>query len=239
MKSIALSLVTAALLTLTAHGQAEPPRSTQEAQPRQAAPPAPPTQGDRERQPVEERERTPQPPRADRDLPPPPPPPAPPPPGERRPLPTRNVKVDVTITEQSGTGAPMKKLVSFVVADGRSSGVRSTANVTYSRRSSATAPSVYNQRALPLNVDSTVTVTPDQRVLLELRFNYGSLQPMVPLEKTTVGGGDSITTDSLFGEITENLSVLLTPGAPVVISRSADATSDRTVTVEVKAEILK
>ncbi len=166
---------------------------------------------------------------------PPPVPSAPPPP---RTVPTRNVKVDVTITEQSGTNAPMKKLVSFVVADGRSSGVRSTTNVTYLRRSSPTAIPVYNQRVLPLNVDSTVMVTPDQRVLLDLRFNYGSLQPAAQ-EVPTAAGGDAISLDSLFGEITETLSVLLSPGVPVVISRSADATSDRTVIVEVKAEILK
>ncbi len=39
--------------------------------------------------------------------------------------------------------------------------------------------------------------------------------------------------------ITENLAVLLTQNVPIVVARSADAASDRTVTVEVKAEILK
>ncbi len=38
---------------------------------------------------------------------------------------------------------------------------------------------------------------------------------------------------------TDNLTLLLTPGTTVVAARSADAATDRTVTVEVKAEILK
>jgi hypothetical protein len=59
--------------------------------------------------------------------------------------------------------------------------------------------------------------------------------------RTSAAGADgaNVSSDAMYGEITENLWTLLNAGEPVVVSRSADAASDRTVTVEVKAEILK
>ena len=91
-----------------------------------------------------------------------------------------------------------------------------------------------NYRDLPLNVDTSATITPDSQVLVDLRFNYGSLTTAGPAPATGVSNEHAS-----FGQITENLSVLLAPGKPIVIARSADAASDRTVTVEVKADILK
>ena len=171
---------------------------------------------------------------------PPPPPPGPPPPGERRPLPTRNVKVDVTITEQNGTEPPLKKMASVVVADGRQSSVRSM---------TVAIPVVGDRdRDLPLNVDATVNLTPDSRVLLELRFHYSSVTIMKPL------GSDNRPNPAAEQERVKERDVTAPrapcadhgepdragdAGAPLVVARSADAGADRTVTVEVRAEILK
>jgi hypothetical protein len=159
---------------------------------------------------------------------------------ERRPLPTRNVKVDVTIADQAGSGTPMKKVVSLVVADGRSGGVRSNSNVPLTN-----GPN----RDLPLNVDVTAFVTADNRILLELRFNYSSVNTITPLgagerpapttDEERVRDRDIKAPRPAFANITENLMVLLTPGTPTVVARSADAAADRTVTVEVKADIVK
>ena len=198
--------------------------------PRTPAPPVPPAAPPPGAGQPEERERT----------APPPPPPGPPPPGERRPLPTRNVKVDVTITEQNGTEPPLKKMASVVVADGRQSSVRSMSII----------PVVGDRdRDLPLNVDATVNLTPDSRVLLELRFHYSSVTIMKPLgsdnrpnpatEQERVKERDVTAPRASVAQITENLTALVTPGVPLVVARSADAGTDRTVTVEVKAEILK
>ena len=172
--------------------------------------------------------------------PPPPPPPAPPPPGERRPLPTRNVKVEVTISEASGTATPQKKVVSLIVADGRASGVRSLNTIPITDG---------DRRDLPLNVDASVNVTPDQRILLELKFNYASATVMPPLgaesfpvpetDADRARHRDRTAPRTAFSTITENLTVLLAPGAPLVVARSADAAADRTVTVEVRADIVK
>lgn len=226
MKSIALALIVTAVLAAPVFTQ-DVPEPSQVAQARTPQPAQPQS----ERQPAEERERT----------MPPPPPAAPPAPSERRALPTRNVKVDVTITDQTGSAAPVKKVVSVILADGRPGGVRSMTSVPL--------VSFGPNRDLPLHVDATATVTGEQKVLLDLRFNYASVSMLPPVG---VGTGPEATTDAekardrdvsapraAFGNITENLSVLLTPNVPIVVSRSADAAIDRTVTVEVKAEILR
>jgi hypothetical protein len=233
VKSIITALIATAVLGAHAFTQDTPqPSQTPQAsqQPRTPQPPQP-SQAERERQPAEERERT---------LPPPPPP-GPPPPGERRPLPLYNVKVDVTITDQTGTGTPVKKVVSMVVADGRSSGVRSMTSVPIATGGP--------NRNLPLNVDATANVTPDRKILLDLRFNYASVTFVVPVGSQdrpapTTDEERTLTRDltaprAAESNITENLTVLLSSGTPFVVARSADAAADRTVTVEVKAEILK
>ncbi|MBA2355685.1 MAG: hypothetical protein H0V80_13590 [Acidobacteria bacterium] len=146
------------------------------------------------------------------------------------------MKIDVTITEQSGSAAPEKKVVSLVVADGRSSGVRSTASVPIANG---------NIRDLPLNVDASVNVTPDQRVLLELRFVYQSVSAMNPLASegrpapATVDEKAAAAPRPAYTTINDALTFLLTPGTPVIAARSANAATDRIVTVEVTAAILK
>lgn len=221
MKSIALAIAAAAALGAIGFAQDAPPPA-QVAQTRTPQP----VQAPQERQPAEERERT---------LPPPPPA-APPAPQERRPLPTRNVKVDVTITEQAGQGAPLKKVVSLVVADGRSSGVRSHTNAPIANGTS---------RDLPLNIDASVNLTPDQRILLDLRFLYTSVAVMAPLAGEGLPAPVTPEEKAVrspkpgYNSVQDSLTFLLTPGVSVVAARSADAATDRTVTVEVKAEILK
>jgi hypothetical protein len=224
VKSITLALVTAAALAVPMYGQDAPqggqaPQAAPAALERQEPPPPPPA-----------------PPRPERETPPPPPP-APPPPGERRPHPTSNVKVDVTITDQTGSGTPMKKVVSMIVADGRSSGVRSLTSVPLATGGP--------NRDLPLNVDAAASVTPEQKVLLELRFSYSSVSFITPVgvrersEQATPADRDLASPRAAISNITENLTVILAPGTPAIVARSADAAADRTVTVEVKAEILR
>lgn len=229
MKSIITALIATAVLGAPVFTQVppQPPQTPQTAQQPRTPQPAQAPQAERERQPAEERERSPA---------PPPPPAAPPPPSERRPVPTQNVKVDVTITEQTGTGAPTRKTVTVIAADGRSSGVRSNSNVPLS-----TGP----YRDLTLNVDASVNVTADRRVLLDLRFLYTSVSVMTPLAgegrsaPVTPAEKDAAAPKPGFSSIQDILILLLTPGTPVIAARSADAASDRTVTVEVRAEILK
>ncbi len=150
------------------------------------------------------------------------------PPAARRTLPTRNVKVTVNISDQQGDGPVSVKTVELVIADGYRGNVRSSAQVP---------TPIGPYRTLPLNVDAEAIITPEARVLLELRFNYGIVEAAAAVPAPA--DDERRPAQPRFAEISENLIVLLTQGVPLVASRSADAASDRRVTVEVQAEILK
>jgi hypothetical protein len=153
-----------------------------------------------------------------------------------RTLPTRNVRVSVVITDQAGTTAPVVKTVTMVIADGRRNQVRSVSRLRRQSSAPAGGPVMVTGELVPLqlNVDAAATVTPDKLVMVELRFNYGiavrsSAEPSAPA---------TVAADAGMAEISEELALLLRPGASVVAAESADATSDRKVKVEVRAEIL-
>jgi hypothetical protein len=131
-----------------------------------------------------------------------------------------NVKLDVTITDQVGPGQPAKKTVSLVVADRASGSIRSWGNTV---RAS-------------LNVDATPTVLSNGTVRLSLGLEYNPRQePSAPAaaEKVTEPARDGGTS------LNERIAVLLDPGKPMVISQAADPMSDRRITVEVRATVMK
>ena len=130
------------------------------------------------------------------------------PPGPPRlePLPTENVKIDLTITDTFGTGS--KKTVSVLVAGGRNGRVRSQ-----------------NGTAI-LNVDARPETMRDGRILLSLTLEY----------MTTNTQADGPERPAM---INESMSAIVADGKSVVISQSADPCTDRKVTVEVMATILK
>jgi hypothetical protein len=76
-----------------------------------------------------------------------------------------------------------------------------------------------------LNVDARPVVTKDGRIQLDITLGYN------PDPAATAGPGP--------GFITESLTLLVPDARPTAISQSADPTSDRKVTVEVTATIVK
>jgi hypothetical protein len=146
--------------------------------------------------------------------PPPPPPPAPPapaPPAARQPI---NVKVDLNITEDGGSGPPIKKNVSAVAGDGFNGSVREM----------ATVPPPAN--FIPLNLDAYPTILPNGKIRLQCSVQYQSAQSREP--------GNRASTD-----IKQNFVVILESGKPLVVTQATDPITDRKVTVEVTATILK
>jgi hypothetical protein len=150
--------------------------------------------------------------------------------------------VDVTITDQSSGGKPITKTVTLVQANGDRSSIRSSNDVAVPQRvvqaeepgqpaggPTMPVPFSHNFTSLPLNVDARSVVIDDTRVRLELQVNYETAVP-----DRVVRPGQPVN-----AKVTENLTVVLDSGKPVVISQSADAASDRKVTVEVRATILK
>ena len=135
-----------------------------------------------------------------------------------------NIKLDLTITDQLGPGEPAKKTVSMIVADRHTGAIRSAAN---------------SVRAV-LNVDATPFILPSGsiRTMLGIEYNPrqgttqqqvkgpgGELMPLLPEP-----GGSSLN---------QRVAIILEPGKPLLLSQAADPLSDRKITVEIRATILK
>ena len=134
---------------------------------------------------------------------------APEPPGQ----PT-NIKLDLTITDQTGPGNPLKKVVTMVVADRGNGSIRSSGMM---------GP---QGRRVQINLDAypTILQSNQMRLRLSLEYNPGSVGSDGPTE---------------WSSLNEQITLLLEPGKPMMISQAADPISDRKITVEVRATLLK
>jgi hypothetical protein len=137
-----------------------------------------------------------------------------------------NLQIELTITDQTGSEAAAentveKKTVSMIVADRALGRIRASGIVIV--REGAT-----NARQLRLNVDGRPVLQPNDSIRLELTLEYEALPP-----------GQAPDTPRMTSPLNESLTVILQPGKPLTISRAADPTADRRVTVDVTATILK
>lgn len=150
----------------------------------------------------------------------PPPPPAPPaPPAPHREGKPINIRVDTTITETGGNVAPIKKTVTAVAADGFDASVREIATVSPAPPAPAVGPTSFNVDASP-----TILANGKIRVRVTLQYSAGQAQPSDPRART---------------DIRQTLVLNLDSGKPMLISEASDPISDRRVTVEVTATILR
>jgi hypothetical protein len=129
-----------------------------------------------------------------------------------------NVKLDLTITDQSAPGEAAKRTVSMILADRQGGSIRSAGSVI----ASGTRINV------TLNVDARPQILDDNRILLDLTLEYA---PKPISENANTGEGRS--------HLTERLALIVDPGKPMVISNASDPTSDRRITVELMATMLK
>ncbi len=130
-----------------------------------------------------------------------------------------NVKVEFSITDQVGAKPPTRKTMTMTVADGEYSRIRTNADV-YQK-----AVGRFNE--VPLSVDVNPLVE-GNKVRLSFSLEYSLLDS--PPEEGSPGGKTSIA---------ERLSVVLDNNVPVVVAQSTDPVTDRKVTVEVKATIVR
>jgi hypothetical protein len=141
-------------------------------------------------------------------------------------LPTANIRIEVSITDQTGSGAPAKKLVSMIAGDRQTTNVRSSASVPVKNIGGS-----FNYRNVTINVDARPTIMPKEpnKVVVNLGLEY--------LPRS---GGVQEEMEAGMASFSERLNgLILESGKPMVISQAADPTSDRKVTVEVTATILK
>jgi hypothetical protein len=135
-----------------------------------------------------------------------------------------NVQIELTIADQSGSGSPAKKTVSMLVADSTMGRIRASARARQMEPSKDTG-----FVGTGLNVDARPQLLENDRIMLELTIEYSPLLTGTGLDKVM----QSPT------ELNESIRVILTNGKPVVISQAADPLTDRKITVEVKATIVK
>lgn len=129
-----------------------------------------------------------------------------------------NIKVELTITDQSGSGEPARRTVSMIVADQQRGSIRNRGSVALEGK---------GRFDVLLNVDATPVLMPDRTIRLTLALDYA---PKPDAENATTGEGR--------GHLVQNLTLILTPGKPLAISQASDPTSDRRITIEVVAAVL-
>ena len=124
-----------------------------------------------------------------------------------------NVQVELTLTDQVGNAPAEKKTVTMIVASGSWGKIRNTA-------------ARIGPNQIGLNVDARPFVSTDGPIQLELTLYYYPPQgkPEAPVLPT---------------ELNQSMTIVLHSGKSMLISQSADPASDRKVTVEVKATVLK
>jgi hypothetical protein len=151
--------------------------------------------------------------------------PAPPPPPPAAPArqvdgqPNANVQLDVVVTD-TVSGKPEGKRVTLLLRNGHSGSVRTKGQLSIGGRGSW---------PLELGLDGRVRIFGPGLIEAMVTFTYAA-PPLNPGEETP-GPLNSPA------EVTESLTVMLRSGQPMLVSRSADPVTNRTVTVELTATI--
>jgi len=143
-----------------------------------------------------------------------------------------NVKLELTISDQAGPGEPIKKTVSMIVSDRQQGYLRSRGNVRVGGRF----------EPVTINVDARPILLREGLVRVELGLEY---QPRAAGDPGNAGSGGAAGPSSIpplepaSSNLNQRIGVILESGKPLVISQAADPASDRRITVELKATILK
>jgi hypothetical protein len=129
-----------------------------------------------------------------------------------------NIRIELTITDQAGPGEAGKRTVSMIVADRKAGSIRSQGQIS-------TSTGRYN---VTLNVDATPIILKDGLMRLDIGLEY---VPKPGSENAASGEGRA--------QLNERLGLLVESGKPLIISQASDPTSDRRISVELTATILK
>jgi hypothetical protein len=122
-----------------------------------------------------------------------------------------NVRLDVTISDQTGTGESTKRTVTMIVADGHSGSIRSSGNQVQAR----------------LFVDATPRILDDGVVRVQLGLEYNPRQTAEPVADVVTPGPRATGGSSLH----QRIAVVVQPGKLMVISQASDPVSDRNIVV--------
>lgn len=124
---------------------------------------------------------------------------------------SRNIKLDVTFADTVGPDGATTKTLTMLVLNARNGQIRST-----------------GRDGGIINIDAHPVDLNDGRVSVNLTIEY-----LPELSAQQLQSGVRL------GMLSQSLTVLLDSGKPTVITQSADPRSDRKVTVEVTATVVK
>jgi len=128
-----------------------------------------------------------------------------------------NLRLEFIVSDQIGTAAPVRKTVMMNVADGESGRIRTNAEVARNKA----------WTTVPLSVDAYPTIE-GAKIRLRASLEYQLLSeapgPDLPAGRTSM---------------TQSVTALLNDGVSTVLCQSADPLTDRKVTLEVKATIIR
>ncbi len=139
-----------------------------------------------------------------------------------------NVKIEVSITDQTGNNPAAKKVVTMIASDRQSANVRSSASVPVKTGPGPTTSFTY--RNVTINVDARPALVAKEPNRVSVSFGLEYLPKTVNTQEEMEPGMTSWS---------ERLALILESGKPMVISQAADPTSDRRITVEITATILR
>jgi hypothetical protein len=131
-----------------------------------------------------------------------------------------NIRIEVTINDARGGQPGLTKVVSLIAADGGTAFIRSTAEAPYGAK-------VDSVRHVPLHVDATPRIQ-GNRIRLRFSLEYNAIDLAADTRQFYPRM-----------EIKENLVLVLENDKPLRIAETPDPLSDRRVTVELKATILR
>ena len=137
-----------------------------------------------------------------------------------------NIRIELTILDQTGPGEPSRKLVTMNVADRFSASIRTSGWVLTKE----------GRRDVSINVDARPMVLRNREgaVQLELGLSYQ------PTGLTATGSvAAAAEAGSAQTGLNERIVTILESGKPLVVSQASDPSLDRRISVEVKATILK
>lgn len=137
-----------------------------------------------------------------------------------------NIKIEVSITDQTGSGTPARKVVLMIAGDRQNTNIRSSASVPVK----SALGNNYNYRNVTINVDA-------RPIIVQKEPNKISLSLGLEYFPKSAGGQEEM--EAGMASFSERLGLILESGKPMVVSQAADPTSDRKISVEVTATILK
>jgi hypothetical protein len=164
-------------------------------------------------------------------------------PGESGAQPT-NVKVDVTITDQAGAQQAFRKSISVTVADHQGGMIRSSINIPtpsttftpVSDKGTTNPMTSWSYRSSSLNLDVREVAIEGNLIRLRLVIEFSPVD-----DKTASAEPKPGAPGPSFASFQQTLSLVLENGKPLQVAQSSDAvpSSDRKLTVDVKATILR